>query len=119
MAFTARQNEALRNSQGTYNSPCKLSDNSYKELKWWVENLPNCFNPIRKLLPKNIVYSDACPNGWGAAFEDQSAGGLWTPKKAELNINLSETAAAAYFALKLFHKNFKNTAVHLKVDNLI
>ena len=28
------KNEALRNSQGNYNSPCKLSDNSYKELKW-------------------------------------------------------------------------------------
>ena len=56
------------------------------------------------------------PNGWGAAFEDHPAGGLWTPKEAELNINVSETAAA-YFALKLFCKNFKNTTVHLKVDN--
>ena len=27
------KNEALRNSQGNYNSSCKLSDNSYKELK--------------------------------------------------------------------------------------
>ena len=110
------KNEALRNSQGNYNSPCKLSDNSYKELKWWVENLPNCFNPIRKFLPKSVVYSDACPNGWGAAFEDQSTGGLWTPKEAELHINVLETAAA-YFALKLFCKGFENTAVHLKVDN--
>ena len=108
------KNKALRNSQGNYNSPCKLSGNSYKELKWWVENLPNCFNPIRKLLPKSVVYSDACPNGWGTAFEDQSAGGLWTPKEAELNINVLEKAAA-YFALKLFYKNY--TAVHLKVDN--
>ena len=110
------KNEALRNSQGNYNSPCKLSDNSYKELKWCVENLPNCFNPIRKFLPKSVVYSDACPNGWGAAFEDQSTGGLWTPKEAELHINVLETAAA-YFALKLFSKGFENTAVHLKVDN--
>ena len=110
------KNEALRNSQGNYNSPCKLSDNSYKELKWWVENLPNCFNPIRKFLPKSVVYSDACPNGWRAAFEDQSTEGLWTPKEAELHINVSETAAA-YFALKLFCKDLKNTAVHLKVDN--
>ena len=31
------KNEALRNSQGNYISPCKLSDSSYKELKWWVE----------------------------------------------------------------------------------
>ena len=110
------KNEALRISQGNYNGPCKLSGNSYKELKWWVENLPNCFSPIRKLLPKNLVYFDACPNGWGAAFEDQSTGGLWAPKEAKLNINVLETAAA-YFALKLFCKNFKNTAVHLKVDN--
>ena len=81
-----------------------------------MENLPNYFNPIRKLLPKSVVYSDASPSGWEAAFEDQSAVELWTPKEAELNINVLETAAA-YFALKLFCKNFKNTAVHLKVDN--
>ena len=76
------KNEALRTSQGNCNSPCKLSDSSYKELKWRVENLPNCFNPIRKLLPKSVVYSDACPNGWGAAFKNQSAGD-YEPQKRQ------------------------------------
>ena len=70
-----------------------------------MENLPNCFNPISKLLSKSVVYSDACPNGWGAAFEDQSTGGLWTPK-VELHINVLEIVAA-YFASKLLCKNFK------------
>ena len=87
------KNEALRNPQGNYSSPCKLSDNSYKELKWWVENLPNCFNPIRKLLPKSVVYSDAYPKDWGAAFKNQSAGGLWTPEEAELSTDVLESAA--------------------------
>ena len=65
------KNEALRTSQGNCNSPCKLSDNSYNKLKWRVENLPNCFNPIRKLQPKSVAYSDACPNGWGPVFKNQ------------------------------------------------
>ena len=42
--------------------------------------------------------------------------GDYGPQEAELHINVLETAAA-YFALKLFCKGFKNTAVHLKVDN--
>ena len=64
MAFTVGQKWSPQKFSGNYNSLCKLSDNSYEELKWWVENLPNCFNPIKKFFPKSVVYSDACPNGW-------------------------------------------------------
>ena len=78
-----QKNEALRNSQGNYNNPCKLSGNSYEELKWWVENLPNCFNPVRKLLPKSVAYSEACSNGWGAALKISQLGD-YGPQKRQI-----------------------------------
>ena len=83
------------------------------ELKWWTENIRDSFSPISRKLPEIQVYSDACPNGWGAVSGDSSTGGLWKAQEALLHINSLETAAA-YFAVKIYRKHLQNTTIHLK-----
>ena len=51
------KNQALTLSKGSYESII--------EINWWKTNIPKSYNRIHNELPKKIIYSDACPNGWG------------------------------------------------------
>ena len=59
------KNQALTLSKGSYDCYFKLSSESIVEINWWKANIPKSYNTIHKELPKKIIYSDACPNGWG------------------------------------------------------
>lgn len=109
------KNAALKISKGDYEGGLCLDENCIAELNWWSEHL-GCSKPIRQTLPKIVIYSDACPNGWGAAFENKSTGGHWSLSESENHINILELKAAI-FALKIYATQFFNTTVHLKVDN--
>ena len=86
------------------------------EINWWKANGAKSYNTIHNELPKNIIYSDACPNGWGVAHENMSSGGHWSVEERKLHINVLELLAA-YHALQVYCKNIFDTSVHLKVDN--
>ena len=62
---TKCKNQALTLSKGSYDCYFKLSSESIVEINWWKANIPKSYNTIHKDLPKKIIYSDACPNGWG------------------------------------------------------
>ena len=113
--LTKAKNEALKKSKGCYESDFCIYNDCVQELKWWTQNLKNS-KSIRQPLPKNLIYSDACPNGWGAAFKQDSTGGHWSERESKIHINLLEMTAAI-FALKIYAKQFFDTSIHLKVDN--
>ena len=65
---------------------------------------------------KVIVFSDACPNGWGAAYEIHSTERHWSNEESLLHINMLEMRSAL-FAKHIYAKYFFNCTVHLNVDN--
>ena len=109
------KNSTLRKCLGNYDGFCKLDEEIIKELTWWANNL-NSSNKIDMLTSKFIIFSDACPNGWGAAYENHSTGGHWSKEQSLLHINMLEMKAGL-FAIKIFAKEISNCTVHLNVDN--
>ena len=110
------KNQAFTLSKGSYDCYFKLSSESIVEVTWWKANTPNSYNTIHKELPKKIIYSDACTNGWGVAHENMLSGGHWPVEESKLHINVLELLAT-YHALQISCKNMFDTSVHLKVDN--
>ena len=39
-----------------------------------MANILKSYNTIHNELPKKIIYSNACPNGWELAHENMSSG---------------------------------------------
>ena len=68
-------------------------------------------------LPQLTIYSDACPNGWGAACGKHSTGGNWSKEESSLHINVLEMAAA-FFAVKIYAVTLSETSIHLRVHNI-
>ena len=113
---TKCKDQALALSKSSYDCYFKLSPESIVEINWWKANGAKSYNTIHNELPKNIIYSDACPNGWGVAHENMSSGGHLSVEERKLHINVLELLAA-YHALQVYCKNIFDTSVHLKVDN--
>ena len=67
--------QALTLSKGSYDCYFKLSSESIVEINWWKANIAKSYNTIHNELPKKIIYSDACPIGWGVAHENMSSRG--------------------------------------------
>ena len=65
---------------------------------------------------KVIVFSDACPNGWGAAYEIHSTERHWSNEESLLQMKMLEMRSAL-FAKHIYAKYFFNCTVHLNVDN--
>ena len=64
---------------------------------------------MHKELSKKIIYSDACPNGWGVAHENMSSGGHWSVEESKLHINVLELLDT-YHALQIYCKNMFDTS---------
>ena len=71
------RNFSLKQCLGDYNGYCKLDKESVKELIWWSNNLSSskkiCIAHLR-----DVVFSDTCPDGWGAVYKKHSPGGHWS-----------------------------------------
>ena len=99
------KNQALTLSKVSYDCYFKLSSESIVEINWWKANIAKSYNTIHNELPKKIIYSDACPNGWGGvAHENMSSGNHWSVEESELHINVLELLAS-YHALQMYCKN--------------
>ena len=110
------KNLALTLSKGSYDCHFKLFPESTVEINWWKANIAKSYNTIHNDPPKNIIYSNACPNGWGVAHENMWSGCHWSVEESKLHINLLELLAA-YHAFPICCKNMFHTSAHLKVDN--
>ena len=109
------KNEALKLNTSNYEGLINLTENSKSELQWWQKG-EDSVNDTYHPLPQLKIYSDACPNGLGAACEKHSAGGNWSKEKSSLHINVLKMEAA-FFAVKIYAATLSETSIHLRVDN--
>ena len=71
ICFSNKNLKTLRKCLENYDGFCKLDEKSIKELTWWANNL-NSSNKIDMPNSKFIVFSDAFPSRWDAAYENHS-----------------------------------------------
>ena len=109
------KNEASKQNKGNYEGLINLTENCIIELQWWQKSVDSV-NDIYHSLPQLKIYSDASPNGWGAACGKHSTGGNWSKEESSLHINVLEMAAA-FFAVKIYAATLSETSIHLRVDN--
>ena len=66
--------------------------------------------------PDIVITTDASLTGWGAVYENQSTGGLWSVGEKTNNINALELLAV-FFGLKCYAKNVTNIHIRIMTDN--
>jgi len=106
----------LRNSNQNFESTMTISETVRNDIKWWLRNLENCKSPIYSDNFDLCIYSDASKSGWGASTDSQGANGWWSDHEASSSINFLELQAA-FFGLKSFATNYRNSRVLLRIDN--
>ena len=107
---------ALTNSKWNFDAKMCISDQASEELKWWIYSIETGCNPINRGEVDITITSDASKQGWGAATNDSSTGGLWTAEEAKEHINFLEMLAV-FFALKSFSTLVHGKHVKVMVDN--
>ena len=73
--------QALKENAGNFDAYMTLSNGSKEELNWWVRNVQKSYNLISHGNPDIVITTDASLTGWGAVYENQSTGGLWSVGK--------------------------------------
>ena len=106
----------LRLNSWDWNCRCKLDEDCYSELKWWLSNLPNSIAPIHRPNPHLTVFSDACSTRWGGYFQGQYAQGHFSEGELPLSINTKETLAI-YYTFRSFLHQLKGNHILLQSDN--
>lgn len=86
------------------------------DLQWWLQALKTPAHRIRDDTYATEIYSDASTTGWGAACQGETASGQWSPSERSQHINVLELLAA-YFALKIFARDYHSCQVLLRIDN--
>lgn len=99
-----------------YDRIMTIPDSLLPDLHWWITAINTSVHRIRNGNYALEIYSDASTTGWGAVCDGQTASGQWSPAERTLHINHLELLAA-YFAIKIFTKNYNNCLVLLRVDN--
>ena len=107
---------ALKLAKGNFEETMCISHNGISELNWWLCNLDSSCNTIRCPPVDVTLYSDASLQGWGAAMNKKSTGGMWLPTESEHHINYLELLAA-FFALQCFHSSLSGKHVKIMIDN--
>ncbi|XP_041983252.1 uncharacterized protein LOC121736230 [Aricia agestis] len=100
-----------------YNEYMTLPSSLLPDLNWWLSSIMYSNNSIKD--DNNYcleIFSDASTTGWGASCGDQRASGRWSQEEIHFHINQLELLAA-YFALKIFSKNYSNCNILMRVDN--
>ena len=59
---------ALKVSRGNFKAKISVSVKAQNELKWWIDNVDQSFNVIRKPAIQLTMYSDASLQGWSGVF---------------------------------------------------
>ena len=102
-----------------FNTIVQLDPESKADLTWWSSlNRKDLSTPVIPPAPLLTIESDASNKGWGAVLERQTqTGGVWTAEEATHHINYLELLAA-FLAIKAFGKDWRDTAVLLRMDNI-
>lgn len=109
--------EALKQNQGNFDRPMKLSKTLCADLHWWINSADSLFKPIALNQPDATLFTDASSQGWGGVLGEQKSGGHWTALEASHHINYLETLAV-FFALKVFQTKLSGKHVCVRIDNM-
>ncbi|XP_031328844.1 uncharacterized protein LOC116160094 isoform X1 [Photinus pyralis] len=106
---------ALKKSGGEYNSTMTIPSTLRHDFLWWKSHIQEsrCIRPINYTME---IFSDASLSGWGVACSGKRSHGFWTRMESKNHINFLELQAA-FFGLRCFAANFKQTNILLRIDN--
>lgn len=107
---------ALFINQQNYNASMLIPEYIQTEFNWWLKNIGNSNQSIRKKSYSIEIYSDASKTGWGANCAGKTTHGFWNLAEQKFHINYLELLATLY-ALKSFAKHKSNTNILLRIDN--
>ena len=119
MNFVAPVNYTQEGTTEKFNTIVQLDPESKADLTWWSSlNRKDLSTPVIPPAPSVTIESDASNQGWGAVLEGQTqTGGVWTAEEATHHINYLELLAA-FLVIKAFGKDWRDTAVLLRMDNI-
>ena len=108
--------DALKKCRGNFDSFTSLSEESRKEVEWWLVNVKDSSQNIVFPPYEYVIFTDASMVGWGAVYGEESSGGKWLPEETENHINVLELKAIL-FGLGSFFDKLTATHIRIKSDN--
>lgn len=108
----------LKLNKGNFDAKMCISNECRECIKWWIDNLHDCYRPILTKTPDRKIESDSSTIGYGAhdVTKNSNISGVWSKKEQENHINYLELNAA-FLALKAFCDKADNEHVQLYLDN--
>lgn len=108
---------ALQNNDHDFDSKVVISNESQKEISWWLENIRSeNGKPIRPNEINCWIWTDASKKGWGSKFKDKHVGGRWDEEEMSHHINYLELLAI-FYSLQAFFKDHKSLHIGIRSDN--
>lgn len=101
----------------SYEQQIALPNGIQSDIAWWIEHVKTDCNPFRFNEFKVEIFSDASTTGWGAYCNNKESHGFWKSNERQMHINTLELKAA-FFALKVFAKDFSNSEILIRIDNV-
>ena len=91
-ALETKTAKRLKQSNGNYNAPVRLSNKVKKKLCCWLTNVKSSLQHIHVPDPDIVIYTDSSTLGWGVTDKKNLSGSRW--KADEINhINVFELKA--------------------------
>ena len=115
-SLEADKTKALRISKGNFDDNMCLSEDSRREIRWWMVNIPHVYNVISHGLPSFTLTTDASLSGWGAVFHNKRTGGTWSEIEKNNHINYLELLAL-FLGLQTYCKSLNDTHIRVRLDN--
>nr|CAI5833255.1 unnamed protein product [Callosobruchus analis] len=69
---------SLRSAQGDYNASIESPRYVYRDILWWISNIPICKKEIAKGNYDITIYTDASTTGWGCVCGSAKVFGHWS-----------------------------------------
>lgn len=107
---------ALKKSGDDYDQQMSISGNLKEDFEWWLKRIMVANNDIRLNSYVIEIFSDASSTGWGVSCNEQKVHGWWNPIEKNNHINYLELVAA-FYGLKCFAKDLRNSEILLRIDN--
>lgn len=107
---------ALRHSNDNYNDIMEIPTSLSNEFRWWLARIPLAVNTLKTPNFLLEIFTDASLIGWGAHCAGASSHGPWSQEERKMHINYLELKAA-FFGIKCFAVNLRNTNILLRIDN--
>ena len=112
------KNKALKENRGDFEANMTLSEQVWKDMDWWMENLRQVYRDITPSQHDWEIRTDASSLGWGAfdPVSKQSCGSRWMDHEAVDHINVLELRAMLY-GLQALGKHLVAKCIKIMTDN--